>query len=60
MPRGKKEQTGPVLSKTITLPAPVFTKIFEVQESMNADFSTTLLRLLRLGIQVYEDQVRKI
>lgn len=58
MPKGFKEKTGPVVNKTVSLPLPIIARIAEIQEVMGSDFSTTLLRLLRLGISTYEDQVR--
>jgi len=60
MPKGIKERTGPVVNKTVSFPLPVIARVTEIQTTMNQDFSTTLIRLLRLGIAVYEDQVKAV
>lgn len=60
MPKGKKESTGLTVNKTVSLPLPVVMKLSEVMEATNSDFSTVLVRLLRIGIAVYGDAYKDL
>lgn len=60
MPKGKKESTGLTVNKTISLPLPIVMKLSEIMEATGCDFSTALVRILRIGFTVYGDAHREL
>lgn len=60
MPKGKKESTGLTVNKTVSMPIPVVMKLADFMEVNNLDFSTALVRVLKLGFSVLEDMKHEV
>jgi len=55
MPKGLKDASGLTVNKTVSLPLPVVMKISDIMEHTESDFSTVLVRILKIGFSVYGD-----
>jgi len=58
MPPKKKKETM-CLNKTVSLPYAIYGRVLDVADLRGTDFSATLLMLLRIGLDVWESELRK-
>jgi len=55
----KKRIKDMCLNKTISLPYGIYGRILDAGEVRGSDFSSTLLVLLRIGLDVWESELKK-